>query len=105
MAKEHHPDINKGNKQTEEKFKEISSAYEVLSDPKKREQYDMMGHSAFQESGGQEPPDISELLRQFGFGRSSEGFGSAGGFNFGDFFGFGQRNEAARGEDIQVNVY
>ena len=104
MAKEYHPDINKGNKQKEDRFKDISLAYDVLSDPKKREQYDMMGHNAFQETGGQGAPDIEELLRQFGFGGNAQGgFGNEDRFNFGDLFGFGQsRNSDSRGSDIQV---
>lgn len=70
LAKQYHPDVNK-NKEAEEKFKEISQAYNVLSDPKQKKQYDMFG-AAFGEGGG--------------FTRQGPG---AGGFDFGEIFGGG----------------
>lgn len=72
LARKYHPDANKDDKETEERFKEISQAYEVLKDDKKRQEYDTMG-SYF---SGQGPG--------FGagpFGGSEGGFPGAGGFN------------------------
>lgn len=68
LAQKHHPDRNKGDKSAETKFKEINAAYEILSDKKKRQQYDQFGSAAF-EGGGQ---------------------GFPGGFDFGGFSGFGE---------------
>jgi molecular chaperone DnaJ len=52
LAKKHHPDRNHGEAKAEEKFKEVSEAYQVLSDDKKRQQYDLFGHAGRSESGG-----------------------------------------------------
>ncbi|MDD3277248.1 MAG: molecular chaperone DnaJ [Kiritimatiellales bacterium] len=65
MAIQYHPDKNPGDKASEEKFKEVSEAYEVLSDASKRQQYDQFGHAAF------------------GAGRGAGGGGSHGGFGGG----------------------
>src|SRR6201997_4112580 len=51
LAMQHHPDRNPGDKKAEEKFKEISHAYDVLSDEQKRAAYDRYGHDAFNQGG------------------------------------------------------
>jgi len=106
LAKKFHPDKNKGNKDAENKFKEISEANAVLSDKEKREQYDRMGREAFSGfgGGGANPFggfDFSQFTQQFGGGargrRASGGgarrsAGGGGGFTdiFSDLFGGAQ---------------
>lgn len=95
LARKYHPDINK-DESAVEKFKEINAAYEVLSDPEKKAQYDQFGDQMF---GGQNfhdfargqggNVDLDEILRQM-FGGGG-GFGGAGG-GFGGFGGFGGPN-------------
>src|SRR3989304_9638513 len=51
LALEHHPDRNKGDKESEEKFKKVTKAYEVLSDLNKRKTYDQFGEAAFEQGG------------------------------------------------------
>ncbi len=103
LAVKYHPDKNPGDKEAEAKFKEVAEAYAVLSDPKKRQQYDRFGHAGPQASnfsgfdmGGF---DIADALRQF----MEEGFG------FGDIFGGGgtgrrRAGSRRRGSDLQVRL-
>ena len=100
LAKKYHPDANPGNKEAEEKFKEIGEAYEVLSDPQKKAQYDQFGHAAFEQGGG--------------FGGGGGFYGGGMNFDMGDIFdmfgfgGFGgggqRRNGPRRGADINVSI-
>ncbi|MBE6010339.1 MAG: molecular chaperone DnaJ [Lachnospiraceae bacterium] len=82
LAKKYHPDANPGDKEAEQKFKEASEAYAVLSDPEKRKQYDQFGHAAFEQGGPGGPG---------GFDFSGMDMGDIFGDIFGDFFGGGTR--------------
>ena len=75
LARKYHPDVNK-DKDAEEKFKEITEAYEVLSDEKKRKAYDNPGFGGFS-SADFDGMDLGDIFSQFGFGRNAGGFGSS----------------------------
>jgi len=109
LARKFHPDVNPGDKTSEQKFKELNEAYEALSDPKKRKQYDQFGHAAFEQGFGQGPGPG----QGFGFegfrGPGAEQFGRGGG-GYEDIFAdlFGGRGARPRGpqkgEDITYTV-
>ena len=81
LAMKYHPDKNPGDKEAEHKFKEIGEAYQVLSDPEKKQTYDKFGKSGLQGGGaGMDPTDLFQNLFEGGF------FGGGG---LGDLFGFG----------------
>ncbi len=102
LALKYHPDKNPGNKEAESKFKGISEAYYVLSDPKRREQYDQMrkfGGTSTGNFAGAQGFDFEELLKQFGGGRRSKPSGRYSVFEdvFGDIFsGLGGESRSFR---------
>lgn len=82
LALQYHPDRNKG-KDSEAKFKEVTKAYEVLSDPQKKQTYDQFGHAAFEQGAGQGPFGGAQG-GPFSYTYSTGGDGGAG-FDFGGF--------------------
>jgi molecular chaperone DnaJ len=117
LAKKFHPDKNKGNKDAESKFKEISEAYAVLSDTEKREQYDRLGREAFRPggggggnpfAGGANPFGGFDFSQFTGGGRARGGRRSTGGFTdvFSDLFGGGAQFEQGpeRGSDLEAEL-
>src|SRR4029079_17081485 len=102
LALQYHPDRNK-EPTAEEKFKELSEAYAVLSDEEKRKRYDTYGHVGADEAFRGSEANFEEVFRDMGFGGFRDIFeqmfgGRRGGFGFGDdLFGFGGRR---KGRDI-----
>ena len=99
MARELHPDKTKGDKKLEEKFKDVSEAYEVLSDDKKRAEYDEMRDAL---KSGRMPRGGFQQAGGFPQG----GFQGGGDFNdiFGDLFGGGRGRGPRRGQDLQTQT-
>lgn len=102
LAMQYHPDRNPGDTAAEERFKEISHAYDILIDPDKRAAYDRFGHAAFQGPGGGGAGaggfhDPFDLFREV--------FGSRGGGIFEQFFGAGNGGgETGRGSDLRYDL-
>jgi molecular chaperone DnaJ len=94
LAIRYHPDKNPGDREAEERFKEIGEAYAILCDAERRAQYDRFGHAAFEQGG-----------MGFDFGA---GFEDILGDLFGDFFGTGRgrggRTRVRRGQDLQYQL-
>ncbi|MCL1936327.1 MAG: molecular chaperone DnaJ [Defluviitaleaceae bacterium] len=99
MAKKYHPDANQNDKEAEKKFKEVSEAYEVLSDAKKKATYDQFGHSAFNGAGGGAGGGFSGS-----YSNMDDIFESFFGGGFGDIFGGGRTNRGKRGPQQGANV-
>src|SRR5882724_7402162 len=80
LVLKHHPDRNRGNKQSEEKFKEIQEAYDVLSDAQKRQNYDQFGHAGVGGGGFSGGADVDpfEAFRRAQRGRGGAGAGAGG---------------------------
>ncbi len=100
LAMKYHPDQNRGDKEAEQRFKEISEAYDVLKDEEKRTAYDQFGHAAFEKGMG-------------GMNRGAAGFDFSAGFAdvfddlFGEFMGSGsnrRRTAQTRGGDLRYNL-
>lgn len=106
LARKYHPDVNPGDTNAEARFKEISEAYQVLSDPKKRAMYDRFGHQVFgRQPGGAQAPwdfDFSQFGKNVGFDLG----------NLGDLFGtlLGGHPKSAQprgpvpGKDLQYTI-
>ncbi|KOA21243.1 chaperone protein DnaJ [Clostridium homopropionicum DSM 5847] len=94
LAMQYHPDRNQGNKEAEEKFKDINEAYQVLSDPQKKAQYDQFGTTDFSGAGGAGGFDFS------GMGGFEDIFDSF----FGGFSSQRRRNGPERGADLEYTI-
>tara|TARA_Y100001970_G_scaffold43701_1_gene54481 strand:+ start:1489 stop:2625 length:1137 start_codon:yes stop_codon:yes gene_type:complete len=102
LALKYHPDKNKGDKSAEEKFKEGSEAYHVLSDEKRKSNYDQFGHAAFQGTGGQGgfgnfdfSSSFSDIFEDVFGGFDEFGFGSSG---------RSRRRSSSRGNDLRYDI-
>jgi curved DNA-binding protein len=107
LAMKYHPDHAKGDKAAEEKFKKITEAYAVLSDPEKRKQYDTFGSADFQQRYSQEDIfrnfDLGNIFKEFGFGGGGFSTGDNGvrfSFGGGSPFGAGRQRRAVKGSDL-----
>ena len=106
MALQFHPDRNPGNKEAEDKFKEAAEAYEVLSDPTKRQRYDQYGHEGMRGTDFRPFTDVNDIFSQFGDIFGSSGFG---GSIFDEMFGGGQARQRRRsgnqpGSDLKIRL-
>lgn len=104
LAKKYHPDLNPGDKEAEAKFKEVGEAYEILSDPQKRQRYDQFGHAGVDPSygggggaaygtGGFDFGDIGDIFNDF-----------FGGFGFGGSTRTRDPNAPIKGNNVNINL-
>lgn len=126
LAKKYHPDSNAGNQAAEEKFKEVTEAYDILSDQKKRKLYDQFGYAAFSEGAGEDPgagrtyqyhyknpgggttyqyefngsEDMDDILKQFFGGHHGASGFSGSGYSRSGFSGSGFRGAGFNGSDF-----
>lgn len=105
LARKHHPDVNPGDKKAEEQFKKIATAYEVLSDEKRRAAYDEFGEESLQ--GGFDPGKAREYAkwqRARAQQRSTSFEDGPIEFDFSELFGGGARRGPRRGHDLHATV-
>ena len=102
LALKYHPDKNQGDKEAEEKFKIAAEAYEVISDPEKRQRYDHYGHEGLRGGDARGFGNFEDIFDAFGdiFG----GGGGGGGGIFEDFFGGGRRQTEKRGASLRCDI-
>lgn len=100
LARKFHPDLHPGDKDIEARFKEINEAYHVLSDPKKRADYDLTGGATFEPGMGGYPGGAG------GYNVEYTDFGGFGGFDdiFSDIFGGRRRRGAVKGADLEYTL-
>lgn len=100
LAIKYHPDKNPGDKYAEEKFKEAAEAYEVLSNPEKKQRYDQFGHAGVSGAGGGAGfTNMEDIFNQFG-----DIFGDAFGGAFGGFGTRRQRERVMKGTNLRIKV-
>ena len=91
LSKKYHPDINKDNPKAEEKFKDIAEAYDVLSNPQKKQNYDTFGSAEGNSNPFGSGFDVNDIFSSFFGGTNQNPFG-------------GRKNRQQKGNDIRVNV-